>query len=102
MLDVLNQMVQSSGLAHLTVNNLIMICLACFFLYLGIKKEYEPYLMVPIAFGILLVNLPMAGLMDHPANGNPEAITVSLIASSIAAGVYPESQFRVTSIYCKR
>ncbi|HES6033266.1 TPA: sodium ion-translocating decarboxylase subunit beta [Streptococcus pyogenes] len=34
MLDVLNQMVQSSGLAHLTVNNLIMICLACFFLYL--------------------------------------------------------------------
>lgn len=33
---------------------------------------------------------------------NPEAITVSLIASSIAAGVYPESQFRVTSIYCKR
>ncbi|VHA58318.1 methylmalonyl-CoA decarboxylase beta chain [Streptococcus pyogenes] len=67
MLDVLNQMVQSSGLAHLTVNNLIMICLACFFLYLGIKKEYEPYLMVPIAFGILLVNLPMAGLMDHPA-----------------------------------
>ncbi|MFZ8208945.1 glutaconyl-CoA decarboxylase subunit beta, partial [Streptococcus pyogenes] len=45
MLDVLNQMVQSSGLAHLTVNNLIMICLASFFLYLGIKKEYEPYLM---------------------------------------------------------
>ena len=39
MLDVLNQMVQSSGLAHLTVNNLIMICLACFFLYLGIKRN---------------------------------------------------------------
>ncbi|HEP3571719.1 TPA: sodium ion-translocating decarboxylase subunit beta [Streptococcus pyogenes] len=88
MLDVLNQMVQSSGLAHLTVNNLIMICLACFFLYLGIKKEYEPYLMVPIAFGILLVNLPMAGLMDHPANGNPGGLLYYLYKGT-SLGIYP-------------
>ncbi|VHG15549.1 sodium ion-translocating decarboxylase subunit beta [Streptococcus pyogenes] len=88
MLDVLNQMVQSSGLAHLIVNNLIMICLACFFLYLGIKKEYEPYLMVPIAFGILLVNLPMAGLMDHPANGNPGGLLYYLYKGT-SLGIYP-------------
>lgn len=88
MLDVLNQMVQSSGLAHLTVNNLIMICLASFFLYLGIKKEYEPYLMVPIAFGILLVNLPMAGLMDHPANGNPGGLLYYLYKGT-SLGIYP-------------
>lgn len=44
---------------------LIMICLACFFLYLAIKKGYEPYLLIPIAFGMLLVNLPGAGLMEH-------------------------------------
>ncbi|HES1674097.1 TPA: sodium ion-translocating decarboxylase subunit beta [Streptococcus pyogenes] len=88
MLDVLNQMVQSSGLAHLTVNNLIMICLACFFLYLGIKKEYEPYLMVPIAFGILLVNLPMAGLMDNPANGNPGGLLYYLYKGT-SLGIYP-------------
>ena len=46
---------------------LIMICLACFFLYLGIKKGYEPYLMIPIAFGMLLANLPNAGLDTHMA-----------------------------------
>ena len=46
---------------------LIMICLACFFLYLGIKKGYEPYLMIPIAFGMLLANLPGAGLDTHMA-----------------------------------
>lgn len=46
---------------------LIMICLACFFLYLGIKKGYEPYLMIPIAFGMLLANLPLAGLNTHMA-----------------------------------
>ncbi|HES0559887.1 TPA: sodium ion-translocating decarboxylase subunit beta, partial [Streptococcus pyogenes] len=68
--------------------NLIMICLACFFLYLGIKKEYEPYLMVPIAFGILLVNLPMAGLMDHPANGNPGGLLYYLYKGT-SLGIYP-------------
>ncbi|MFF1063627.1 sodium ion-translocating decarboxylase subunit beta [Streptococcus pyogenes] len=65
-----------------------MICLACFFLYLGIKKEYEPYLMVPIAFGILLVNLPMAGLMDHPANGNPGGLLYYLYKGT-SLGIYP-------------
>ena len=44
---------------------LIMICLACFFLYLGIRKGYEPYLMIPIAFGMLMANLPGAGLDTH-------------------------------------
>lgn len=44
---------------------LIMICLACFFLYLGVKKGYEPYLMIPIAFGMLMANLPGAGLDTH-------------------------------------
>ena len=57
---------------HIAVNvyvpgELIMICLACFFLYLGIKKGYEPYLMIPIAFGMLLANLPNAGLDTHMA-----------------------------------
>ena len=42
--------------------NLVMILIAFFFLYLGIKKGYEPLLMVPIAFGMLLANLPGANL----------------------------------------
>lgn len=37
--------------------NLVMIGIACVFLYLGIKKKFEPYLLIPIAFGMLLVNL---------------------------------------------
>ena len=41
---------------------LIMICLSCFLLYLAIKKQYEPLLLLPIAFGMLLTNLPGAGL----------------------------------------
>lgn len=45
--------------------NLIMIGFACFFLYLAIKKGFEPLLLIPIAFGMLLANLPGAN-MFHP------------------------------------
>ena len=45
---------------------LIMICLSCFLLYLAIKKQYEPLLLLPIAFGMLLTNLP-GSEMYHPS-----------------------------------
>lgn len=46
--------------------NLIMITVALVLIYLAIKKEYEPLLLLPIAFGMLLVNLPLSGVMDGP------------------------------------
>ena len=42
--------------------NAVMICIACVLLYLAIKREYEPLLLLPIAFGMLLSNIPSAGL----------------------------------------
>ena len=53
-----------SGFAHMTPLHLLMIAIACVFLYLAIGKKYEPLLLVPIAFGMLLANLPMGGLMN--------------------------------------
>ncbi len=58
---------QSSGIYGLFVEAggwkcLVMIGLACFLLYLAIKKQYEPLLLLPIAFGMLLTNLPGAGM----------------------------------------
>ncbi|MCD8214608.1 MAG: sodium ion-translocating decarboxylase subunit beta [Clostridiales bacterium] len=47
---------------------IIMICVAIFFMYLAIAKKYEPLLLLPIAFGMLLANLPGAGLMAEPAD----------------------------------
>ncbi len=46
--------------------NAIMICVACFLLYLAIGRQFEPLLLLPIAFGMLLVNLPLSGVMDVP------------------------------------
>ena len=76
MLELLQGFWESTGFSELVKCNtelfglrlpgeLIMICIACVFLYLAIKKGFEPYLLIPIAFGMLLVNLPLAGLMAH-------------------------------------
>lgn len=46
--------------------NLIMIIVALIFMYLAIKKQYEPLLLLPISFGMLLANLPLSGVMDYP------------------------------------
>ena len=46
--------------------NYVMIAVACFLLYLAIVKQFEPLLLLPIAFGMLLANLPAAGMMGHP------------------------------------
>lgn len=44
--------------------NALMIVIGCFLLYLAIKKEYEPLLLLPIAFGMILTNMPGAGMFD--------------------------------------
>jgi len=46
--------------------NAVMILVACLLLYLGIGKKFEPLLLVPIAFGMLLANLPLTGLFAEP------------------------------------
>ncbi len=52
------------GLGLLTIENIIMMAVGCVLLYLGIKKDYEPLLLVPIGFGAVLVNIPLAGMME--------------------------------------
>jgi oxaloacetate decarboxylase beta subunit len=53
------------GLGALSVQKAIMMFTGCLLLYLGIKKDYEPLLLVPIGFGAILVNIPLAGLMEE-------------------------------------
>ena len=56
-ITTLGNLVQQTAFLNLTWGNLIMIAVACFFLYLAIKHGFEPLLLVPIAFGMLLVNI---------------------------------------------
>lgn len=67
-LESLQSLISTSGIAALIKDPkpIIMIVIACVLLFLAIKKKYEPLLLLPIAFGMLLVNLPLGGLMDAP------------------------------------
>lgn len=65
-MDVLTEFISGTGFAAMGMKDLAMILIACFLLYLAIKKEYEPLLLLPIAFGMLLTNLPLGGLMAEP------------------------------------
>ena len=56
-IDTLSNLLHQTAFFNLTWGNYVMIAVACLFLYLAIKKEYEPLLLVPIAFGMLLVNI---------------------------------------------
>jgi oxaloacetate decarboxylase beta subunit len=54
-----------AGIAHLQASNLVMIAVGGVLLYLAIKKDVEPLLLVPIGFGAILVNIPLANLMGE-------------------------------------
>jgi len=58
-------MIMTTGVVHLTIGNLVMWLIAFLFIYLAITKNYEPLLLVPIGFGILVVNLPLTFLMGE-------------------------------------
>jgi oxaloacetate decarboxylase beta subunit len=58
-----------TGIASLSAGNLIMMVIGLGFIYLAIKKEWEPYELLPIGAGMILANLPITGLMTEPVAG---------------------------------
>ena len=94
-IEVLGRIFAGSGFAALPTDwrQLIMIGIACLLLYMGIGKGYEPLLMVPIAFGMLLANLPLTGLFNAP---NAEAHTVGfmwVLYQGVQYAIYPSIIF---------
>jgi oxaloacetate decarboxylase beta subunit len=69
-LDSFGKIFDDSGFAHMTWQSLVMLIIAAVLVYLAIKKQYEPLLLLPIAFGMLLANLPLGELIHmnfyHP------------------------------------
>ncbi|MGT2948540.1 sodium ion-translocating decarboxylase subunit beta [Streptococcus devriesei] len=87
-MQIIHQLIETSGFYNLTYQNIIMIVIACIFLYLGIKKGYEPYLMIPISFGMLLVNLPLANMMAEPTKAEAGGLLYYLYQGT-NLGIYP-------------
>ena len=99
---------EQSGIAGFFANggwlNLIMIVVACVLIYLAIKKEFEPYLLLPIAFGMLLVNLPGAAqeIFNKGATVYNEISLASAVGLSGPQAEYIFTQLGVTSATTKQ
>ncbi|MBN2489929.1 MAG: sodium ion-translocating decarboxylase subunit beta [Planctomycetes bacterium] len=63
MSETLTALFETTGFYHLAPGPILMWAIAFTLIYLAIRKQYEPLLLLPIGFGILLANLPLAGLM---------------------------------------
>ena len=77
MLQTLKDFLMSTGFASIEGKQALMIAVSFLLLYLAIHKRFEPLLLVPIAFGMFLTNLPVAGVMNAPiydANGDVQQI----------------------------
>lgn len=88
MYDLLVEFLQSTGFYNIQVNQVIMIVIALGLLYLGIVKKYEPLLLVPISFGILLVNMPLGNLMQ-PETGQEIGGLLYYLSLGLELGIYP-------------
>lgn len=88
----ITDLMAESGFAHLDYKYCIMILIACLLLYLAIAKGFEPLLLVPIAFGILMVNLPNSGFYSDPyiLNGKEQAGGLMYyISMGKSLGIFP-------------
>ncbi|WP_085832206.1 sodium ion-translocating decarboxylase subunit beta [Clostridium merdae] len=91
-IEAIQTLLQSSGFAALTWQSVIMIVLSLVLIYFAIVKKFEPLLLLPIAFGMLLINLPITGLMDGPANGQAGGLLYYLY-QGVKLGIYPSLIF---------
>ncbi len=72
-----------SGITGLGLPEFTMILIGCLLLYLGIRKGFEPLLLVPIGFGAILVNIPLAGLME------PGGVLRTLYDAGVITELFP-------------
>lgn len=91
-IEAIKNIWESSGFAALTIQQGIMIFVAGVLLYFAIVKKYEPLLLLPIAFGVLLANLPLTGLMDG-ATDNAAGGLLYYLYQGVKLGIYPSLIF---------
>jgi len=94
-IEVLTRILGGSGFAAIPTDwrQLVMIVIACVLLYMGIGKGYEPLLMVPIAFGMLLANLPLTGLFNEPDMVNHTVGFMWVLYQGVGYAIYPSIIF---------
>lgn len=93
MIQTLKEFYMSTGFSAITMGQTAMILVSFVLLYLAIKKGFEPLLLVPIAFGMFLTNLPMAGLMSGPTSDGLPGGLLYYIYYGNKLGIFPPMIF---------
>lgn len=82
-MDAVLTLWQSTGVANLTWREGVMFVVGCGLIYLAIAKRFEPLLLVPIGFGAILANIPVAGI------GGPDGMIGMIYSVGIETGIFP-------------
>ena len=82
-MDSLDQLINATGAANLTLGHLVMIGVCLTLIYLAIKRGFEPLLLIPIGFGGLLANVPLAGISD------PDGFLGIVYNLGVSNGLFP-------------
>lgn len=87
-IKVVGTMMEQSGFAALTWQQLVMFLISFVLIYLAIVKQFEPLLLLPIAFGMFLTNLPLAGLMKEADPWYASGV-LRIIYNGIKSNLFP-------------
>ena len=86
-MDLIWEFLQVGAVGNFTVGNLVMLVVGCIFIWLAIAKDYEPLLLVPIGFGILVGNIPFSPGMNIGVY--EEGSVLSILYQGVSKGWYP-------------
>ena len=92
-MSVLESFINGVGLVEMTIPRVIMILVALFLAYLAIAKKYEPLLLLPLSFGILLANIPIAGLDAYFVYDDGRRGLMNFLYQGIIGVIYPPMIF---------
>jgi carboxybiotin decarboxylase len=82
-MDELNTLIASTGIVHFTFGQVVMMLVGFLLLYLAIARGFEPLLLLPIGFGAILTNIPLAGM------GEPGGLLYMIYEVGIGTGIFP-------------
>jgi sodium ion-translocating decarboxylase beta subunit len=82
--NTISELIGNSGFVQGEWKQFLMILVACFLIYLAIVKKYEPLLLLPISFGMLLANIPMANMSSYDEGG-----LIYYLYKGVELGIYP-------------
>ena len=89
LMDNLRQFWELTGFANAEFGNFVMLAVGLFFIWLAIKKNFEPMLLVPIGFGILIGNVPFNTGAGLEVGIYEEGSVLNILYNGVSAGWYP-------------